>query len=210
MPEFSDVRHTLEERARLADAVRALLEEIVSADITDNDAAATEATIESVTESLRALPRRGLRPARLPDLNDLQPSFFADPIIGASNPVAPPVSVVVEDGVVRGRVSLGAPYEGPPGHVHGAIIAGIFDMLLGLANIAAGNPGMTGTLTIRYREPTPLHTDLAIECWTDKVEGRKIFTLGTLHAGDTLCAEAKGLFVSLGSAKAAAIFENRR
>jgi hypothetical protein len=31
----------------------------------------------------------------------------------------------------------------------------------------------------------------------DRVEGRKIFTSGTLHAGDDLCAEAEGLFISV-------------
>jgi hypothetical protein len=29
------------------------------------------------------------------------------------------------------------------------------------------------------------------------VEGRKIFTRGTVHAGDVLCAEATALFVSM-------------
>jgi len=29
------------------------------------------------------------------------------------------------------------------------------------------------------------------------VEGRKTFTEGTLHAGDRLCAEAEGLFISI-------------
>ena len=41
------------------------------------------------------------------------------------------------------------------------MIAETFDEMLGAANIVAGNPGMTGTLTIRYRKPTPLRTDLA-------------------------------------------------
>ena len=29
------------------------------------------------------------------------------------------------------------------------------------------------------------------------VDGRKIFTKGTLHAGDTLCCESEGLFISM-------------
>ncbi|MEY3805580.1 MAG: hypothetical protein RIR69_392, partial [Actinomycetota bacterium] len=33
--------------------------------------------------------------------------------------------------------------------------------------------------------------------WVEKVEGRKIFTKGTAHNGDTLCAEAEGLFLSM-------------
>jgi hypothetical protein len=30
----------------------------------------------------------------------------------------------------------------------------------------------------------------------DRVEGRKTFTTGQLYAGDTLCAEAEGLFIA--------------
>ena len=39
--------------------------------------------------------------------------------------------------------------------------------------------------------------ELVFRGWCEKVEGRKIFTRGTVHAGDTLCAEATGLFVSM-------------
>ena len=35
--------------------------------------------------------------------------------------------------------------------------------VLGAAQTFSGAPGMTGTLTIRYRKPTPLHTDLRFE-----------------------------------------------
>ena len=59
-------------------------------------------------------------------------------------------------------ISIGQ-YEGPPGCVHGGVIALVFDELLGAANIAAGSPGMTGTLTIRYREPTPIRTEIRLE-----------------------------------------------
>jgi hypothetical protein len=33
--------------------------------------------------------------------------------------------------------------------------------------------------------------------WVEKVEGRKIFTKGTAHNGETLCAESEGLFLSM-------------
>jgi acyl-CoA thioesterase FadM len=56
---------------------------------------------------------------------------------------------------------------------------------------------MTGRLTIHYRSPTPLRTELRFAGWVDRIEGRKTFALGTLHAGDRLCAEAEGLFISI-------------
>ena len=123
--------------------------------------------------------------------------FDQSPLLGLANPVAPPLYLRVVDGVVRGTVTFGGAYEGPPGHVHGGFVAAAFDEALGMAQSLTGNPGMTGTLTVRYRQPTPLHRELTFLAQVDRVEGRKIFTTATLHAGDRLCAEAEGIFVSV-------------
>jgi hypothetical protein len=40
--------------------------------------------------------------------------------------------------------------------VHGGVSAMILDQMLGEAAGAGGKPGMTGTLTLRYRQATPL------------------------------------------------------
>jgi acyl-CoA thioesterase FadM len=65
---------------------------------------------------------------------------------------------------------------------------------------------MTGKLTVRYRNPTPLHTDLRIEGRRTSVEGRRITAKGTIHAGDTLTAEAEGLFISIRQERAEELF----
>ncbi len=65
---------------------------------------------------------------------------------------------------VIGHANFGVAYEGPPGYVHGGIIAAAFDEVLGMAQSLTGNPGMTGTLSIRYRRPDPcLLTELVFE-----------------------------------------------
>ena len=84
-----------------------------------------------------------------------------------------------------------------PTCVHGGVIAMVFDEMLGAANILAGNPGMTGTLTIRYRKPTPLRTPLRLEARFVGREGRKIRTYGAIYHGDVLTAEAEGIFIEL-------------
>jgi len=56
---------------------------------------------------------------------------------------------------------------------------------------------MTCTLTIRYRKPTPLYTELRFEATIVRIEGRKIFTEGRVYAGELLTAEAEGLFISV-------------
>jgi acyl-coenzyme A thioesterase PaaI-like protein len=81
--------------------------------------------------------------------------------------------------------------------VHGGYVAGAFDEVLGATQSLAGSPGMTGTLTVRYRSPTPLHTELHFMGELLKVEGRKIYTEGRVFAGDRLCAEAEAVFVSI-------------
>ncbi|MFM9121609.1 MAG: hypothetical protein ACKOQX_01830 [Actinomycetota bacterium] len=43
----------------------------------------------------------------------------------------------------------------------------------------------------------PLKQPVVFRGWVASIDGRKISVLGTLHHGDTLCAEAKGLFVSM-------------
>lgn len=123
--------------------------------------------------------------------------FDWSPQLGLSNPLAPPIHVAVEEGIVVGRARFGIAYEGPPGCVHGGFIAAAFDEVLGVTQSLSGQVGMTGTLTIRYRRPTPLNADLRFEGRVDSVNGRKVTTSGRLLAGEQLTAEATGLFISI-------------
>jgi acyl-coenzyme A thioesterase PaaI-like protein len=177
--------------------LRRLIEHAVVSDVPDEAVVEIAEQLERIDERLSAFPHSRFRPRALPDFNDLQATFRGDPIMGEHNPLAPPVMVERDGETIRGKVNLGAAYEGPPGYVHGAIIAGIFDMLLGMANIASGNPAMTGTLKIKYLRPTPLHTDLAFETRTDRVDGRKVHTKGTLHVDGEPTAEAEAVFVQI-------------
>ncbi|MGE3074799.1 MAG: PaaI family thioesterase [Dehalococcoidia bacterium] len=119
------------------------------------------------------------------------------PIIGLGNPIAPPLSFRVEGDKVKGSGTFGLQYEGPPSSVHGGYVAAALDELLGMAQSLSGKSGMTGTLTIKYRKPTPLHKELDLTAWVNRIEGRKIFVSGTIHHGETLCAEAEGVFISV-------------
>jgi acyl-coenzyme A thioesterase PaaI-like protein len=119
------------------------------------------------------------------------------PFIGRANPVALPLVIEFVDGGVDAVANFGTLYEGPPGCLHGGYIAGIFDEVLGAAQTFSGHAGMTGRLTIHYRSPTPLNTDLHLKARFESVSGRKILCKGTLHAGDRLCAEAEGLFIAV-------------
>jgi len=102
---------------------------------------------------------------------------------------------------VIGRARFNAAYEGPPGNVHGGMVAAAWDEVLGMAQSLSGNAGFTGTLTIKYRTPTPLYEDLVFNAWVDRVEGRKIFVSGVCHAGERLCSEAEGIFITVDRTK---------
>ena len=106
---------------------------------------------------------------------------------------------------VAARARFTTPYEGPPGCVHGAVIAGAFDQVFNIANLMSGTAGPTAELTLRYRNPTPLHREVVFEAQIEEVDGRKIRTTGRLRCGDTVTVEASGLFIGIGRDRAMAL-----
>src|SRR3546814_11750242 len=97
-----------------------------------------------------------------------------DPITGAENAIAPPLHLSGrEDGSIGGVVTLGLPYQGPPGHVHGGVSAMLPDHMLGVSNAWAGTSGMTARRTPNYHSPTPLFSDHQITGRPHQVEGSR-------------------------------------
>jgi acyl-coenzyme A thioesterase PaaI-like protein len=121
--------------------------------------------------------------------------FPYSPVVGPLNPIAPPLTFAFDGERLRGTGALGAPFVGPPGTVHGGVVAMVLDELLGAVNACLGMGAFTGTLTIRYERPTPISTDLEMESWVDHTEGRKVFTVGTIRAGGEVTARADGVFI---------------
>jgi acyl-coenzyme A thioesterase PaaI-like protein len=130
------------------------------------------------------------------DLEDPANYFPYSPIVGPLNAISPPVVLRFDGDRMRGEMSLGASYAGPPGTVHGGVVALIFDELLGSVNVSHGLGAFTGTLSVRYERPTPLDRTVQLESWIERVEGRKIFTKGTLSCDGTITARADGLFIT--------------
>ena len=185
-------------RFELAEQLRRITSAIVGLPIADTDITAATAAVGEVADVLERVAGPGRRLRAQPDpVGHPQEFFPTSPVIGFANPVAPPVVVEAVDGELRGTAFFDYQYEGPPTCVHGGVIAMVFDEMLGAANIMAGSPGMTGTLTIRYRRPTPLRTPLRLEARFMGREGRKIRTYGAIFHEQTLTAEAEGIFVEL-------------
>jgi acyl-coenzyme A thioesterase PaaI-like protein len=200
-----------EQVRRLADAMRTVIEHLVATRAPEGELAAAAGTLEALAASLAGYPGptsfEGF--AESANAGDTHAFFDRSPIIGRSNPLAPPLEFSILDGRVDGRVRFGSAYEGPPGAVHGGYVAATFDEVLGMAQSISGRPGMTGTLTVRYRRPHPLHTDLRFEAELVGVEGRKIFAAGRSYDGDELLAEAEGIFITVDFSKIAELVARR-
>jgi len=191
-------RESEDVRFELAAQLRRITSAMVGLPIADTDIDAATAAVKEVADGLEQVAGPGRRLRAQPDpVGHPQEFFPTSPVIGFANPVAPPVVVEAVDGELRGTAYFDYQYEGPPTCVHGGVIAMVFDEMLGAANIMAGSPGMTGTLTIRYRKPTPLRTPLRLEARFMGREGRKIRTYGAIFHEQTLTAEAEGIFIEL-------------
>jgi acyl-coenzyme A thioesterase PaaI-like protein len=180
------------ERAELAASIRHLIDATMSVEEVDAETLREVATaVEQLTFRLGHGRESGA--GYFPrNHGDYLPR---SPIVGEASPLSPRLDWENVDGGIEARGTFGAAYEGPPSFVHGGWIACAFDEVLGIANIEAGHPGMTARLTIQYRRPTPLFREVRFRAWVDRLEGRRILSKAELYDGETLCAEADGIFV---------------
>ena len=177
----------------LADSVRELIDATIRTQVGADAVAAAKAEIDSATERLRRQQVDGSFGVRY--LKSGERMAWGNVVIGIRNPIAPPLVIQHDD---SGRswcdFHLGAPYEGPPGHVHGGVAALILDHLLGEAASDGINPRLTGTISFRYLRATRLG-DLHAEAVTTRVDGVKTFAAGHLADDEGITVEAEGVFI---------------
>jgi uncharacterized protein (TIGR00369 family) len=115
-----------------------------------------------------------------------------------------------EDGlpIATARVNLTRLHEGPPGHIHGGIIATLMDEAMSKLNRPLGVIAMTRHMEVDYLRPSPLHCELVLTARHVRREGRKLFHEAELKLPDgTVLAQAKGIFIVLDPALIAAAKE---
>jgi hypothetical protein len=120
-----------------------------------------------------------------------------DVVIGSCNPVALPLTVEFDPPKAIGRATFTAPYEGAPGCVHGAVLAGAFDIMLTAANVIANGAGPTVNLSVRYRKPTLIAQPARFEAWVTERSDRRTHSRGQLIQGGIVTVEATGEFVNM-------------
>lgn len=183
----------------LAEEARRLVENIAMVEATETDPAAMQDLIDRVRDAaddvgelpnLRKYGGAALGPSGASALDE------RSPVSGQGNPIAPPMHLECDGVTTWGHATYGPAYEGPPLHVHGGWVIAAFDELLGVAQAVSGHAGMTGTITIRLRAPTPLGQRIDYEGWVDRVDGRKVFATGEARLEGKVLAEAEAVFIA--------------
>ncbi|OBH62061.1 thioesterase [Mycobacterium intracellulare] len=167
-------------------------------DFLDDVAAAAPdtATIEALTKDLKSWADR-LSPDAVPERRQIFARRLDLP--GRGQTMSPNfIPVAGDHESVQGTVTFGRYFLGGGGAVHGGAIPLLFDEVLGrLASSGDRAPARTAYLHTDYRSITPIGEELVVRAWFVSEQGRKRILRAELRHGDTLCAEAEGLFIVL-------------
>lgn len=189
------------QRRRTAAILRDIIRELVTVDVEDAELADIADALEPLRDRLAAQPRierdvTGLHTKdHAGEHQGRMPLYDRDPLIGLSNPLSPPMTVVAGTDRQAWEVVFGDAYAGHPGFVHGGYVSAVLDHVLGVVASGPGVATMTGTLTTRYRRPTPIDSRLVCRGEIERVDGRKVFCKAMLESEEGLIAEAEGIFI---------------
>ncbi|MEO3756869.1 PaaI family thioesterase [Mycobacterium sp. B14F4] len=191
MPELRALRSVYEP---LAQSVRRLIDVSIRSEADARTVKSAMDKIDSAAAELGTSLHEGS--FGLQHSSDGQAMVWGNVVIGLRNPAAPPLTVHHEaDGTVWAEFTLGAAYEGPPGHVHGGVCAMILDHVLGATAHKPGRPAFTGTLSVRYLRGTPLGRPLRAQARIERVEGAKTFAAGHISDDEGVTVQAEGIFI---------------
>jgi acyl-coenzyme A thioesterase PaaI-like protein len=194
--------HVWDTRRRIAEHLRALNDQLLTRDVSLDQLQALEQQLANLLPFASNAPDIHGRiewSTKTADHGGFHLlSREVSPIAGYANAAAPPLHMWLDrdKGEAHAKITLGWTFEGPPKCVHGGWIAALFDEFMGCAQILSGQSGATGTLSVRYKKPTPLVTELTLFARIREVHGRKIIVDGTLSANGEVTASCEGLFIS--------------
>ena len=182
----------------LAAELRQLIEDVLLLDadeVQEADLAQAEHLLRTARQFVGGLPDLRASGGVYGSAGDAS-LYERSPLSGRCNAMAAPLTVRFEGLLTFGAATYGQAFEGPPGCVHGGHVIAAFDDLLGVAQAASGSAGMTGTLSVRLRRPTPLHRQIDYEAGVTSHDGRKILAWGRSLLDGELLAEATALFIT--------------
>ena len=179
----------------LAHSVRLLADACVRTRVDRDALAAITEQVDALTAGLLETAQDG--PLGIEASSDGRLRDHGNAMAGMRNPIAPPLAVTSDgEGSTTCTFTLGAAYEGPPGCVHGGILAAVLDQVLGSAPARLGLPALTAYLNTTYRRPTLLGQEHVCSARVDRIDGWKIFVSGEIRDEQgRVTAEAEALFV---------------
>jgi uncharacterized protein (TIGR00369 family) len=105
---------------------------------------------------------------------------------------------IAADRTVVCNATISDNYEGPPGYLHGGIIATLLDEAMSKANRAHGVTAMTRQMQVEYLKPVPSASPIRIEGRVTRSEGRKHWTAAQIVSAEgSLLAQASALFIAV-------------
>ena len=118
---------------------------------------------------------------------------------GAANPIGLHLEFfLAPDGAVLADKTLAESYEGPPGIVHGGMIATLLDEAMSKSVRAQGVRAVTRRLEVEYLLPVPSRAPIRLEARLVRSQSRKYWTEASLSdAAGTLLARSTGLFIRI-------------
>ncbi|MEO0564954.1 MAG: PaaI family thioesterase [Chloroflexota bacterium] len=102
-----------------------------------------------------------------------------------------------DDGTeVRGTFTLNKAAMGPPGFVHGGLLAALLDEAMGIAAHFSEYKVVSANLNLNYLKPVPLGQPMTVTARVSRKDGRKVYIDGlvTLATGEE-ATRCEGLFV---------------
>ena len=194
-----------------ASALRRLNRAVASRAASDDALRAVARTVGALADELEAEPLRD-KADDMATFGDLAAAMIGEPLpVAVGDPVEfdpfsagggrlHPSSVGMdmrrdEDMAVVASVRVDPMFQGPPGRMHGGILAVVVDELMGTVNRMIGQRAYTARLSIDFRAPAPIDTDLTFRAWLHDQQGRKITMRADGRTGTTAFVEAEALFV---------------
>jgi len=106
--------------------------------------------------------------------------------------------LLAPDGNVVCPATIPDKFEGPPGYLHGGIIATLLDETMSKAVRAQGLTAMTRHMEVDYRRPVPSGVPIRLEGRIVRSEGRKHWTKAKLlDLEGRALAQSDGLFIEV-------------
>lgn len=189
-------------RRQLAASLRALSERLVRIDADDQQLLRWAQTAQLMLDQASTFERRDTRAANKKlftgqaSASDVFDMMDYDPMGGLSNPISPELIWHQADAQgVEARVRLGLQYQGPPGRVHGGVLAWVMDAVLARAMHASARIGVTGTLNLRYLASTPIEQEIVCRARVARAEGRKLIIEGGVYHDDQQTVQVEGIWL---------------